>query len=381
MDFDLEAELAGIVDNDVNQSENYQLFYKLDRRCRDLEKENVNLKQQLLKDRETFEKEKEQLLLKQSELYAISAQFDVFKAQIKDLFGVECATADDLARAVAQTDRHARTDSSRKAIAMKDQRIEKLEAELREIKCLYEKTESDNAQKSTELAELTKKVGKQFKRIETLRALLSSHLELTGAATVEASLDAIRGLKKKVRKYRDIIKEQVMTELKRARGNSDGGDLKDVIAQQAQIIEMVVKYVHDLAAKAPNEPSMEFAEKIGRDLGRRKDRLSPSMQVHQASEHEPEEGPLSASYEHSENEKGTGMTTASVVSDSDGSAYGEMKQCVWLNKTRELLALERQLVDAQRRMAVTNLGTANTAQMHAVRHPIVSPGKFQTTYL
>ena len=144
MDFDLEAELAGIVDNDVNQSENYQLFYKLDRRCRDLEKENVSLKQQLLKDRETFEKEKEQLLLKQSELYAISAQFDVFKAQIKDLFGVECATADDLARAVSQTDRHTRTDSSRKALAMKDQRIEKLEAELREIKSLYEKTESDN---------------------------------------------------------------------------------------------------------------------------------------------------------------------------------------------------------------------------------------------
>lgn len=379
MDFALEAELAGIVDNDVNQSENYQLFYKLDRRCRDLEKENVSLKQQLLKDRETFEKEKEQLLLKQSELYAISAQFDVFKAQIKDLFGVECATADDLARAVSQTDRHTRTDSSRKALAMKDQRIEKLEAELREIKSLYEKTESDNAQKSTELAELTKKVGKQFKRIETLRALLSSHLELTGAATVEASLDAIRGLRKKVRKYRDIIKEQVMTELKRARGsNSDGGDLKDVIAQQAQIIEMVVKYVHDLAAKAPNEPSTEFA---GHDLSRRKDRLTTSMQVHHASEHESEEEPLSESYEHSEKEKGTGMTTASVVSDSDGSAYVEMKQCVWLNKTRELLALERQLVDAQRRMAVTNLGTTNNAQIHAVRHPILSPGKFQTTYL
>ena len=377
---DPESDLLKIVDGEEGAAENYQLFYRLDKRCRDLEKENVSLKQQLLKDREAFEREKEQLLLKQSELYGISAKFDVFKAQIKDLLGVQSDNADILIKALSRREASDRDSASNKALSTKNQRIETLEAELRELKSLYQKTESDNASKSSQIADLTKKVGKQFKRIETLRSLLSSHLELTGAATVEASLDAIRALKRKVKKYRSIIKEQVMTELKRARSGSEGSELKDIIAQQGQIIEMVVKSMHDLAANIPrtsaNERATETLERTRLDLNRRIEKLSTSMQVH-ASE-------TSSGQEEAEQPSvcdDTGMATASVVSDSDASSYEEMKECVWLNKTRELLALERQLADTQKRVTAMNLDKRNNAQIHATRHPIVYSGNVQATYL
>ena len=377
---DPESDLLKIVDGEESTAENYQLFYRLDKRCRDLEKENVSLKQQLLKDREAFEREKEQLLLKQSELYGISAKFDVFKAQIKDLLGVQSDNADILIKALSRREASDRDSASNKALSTKNQRIETLEAELRELKSLYQKTESDNASKSSQIADLTKKVGKQFKRIETLRSLLSSHLELTGAATVEASLDAIRALKRKVKKYRSIIKEQVMTELKRARSGSEGSELKDIIAQQGQIIEMVVKSMHDLAANIPrtsaNERATETLERTRLDLNRRIEKLSTSMQVH-ASE-------ASSGQEEAEQPSlcdDTGMATASVVSDSDASSYEEMKECVWLNKTRELLALERQLADTQKRVTAMNLDKRNNAQIHATRHPIVYSGNVQATYL
>lgn len=377
---DPESDLLKIVDGEESTAENYQLFYRLDKRCRDLEKENVSLKQQLLKDREAFEREKEQLLLKQSELYGISAKFDVFKAQIKDLLGVQSDNADILIKALSRREASDRDSASNKALSTKNQRIETLEAELRELKSLYQKTESDNASKSSQIADLTKKVGKQFKRIETLRSLLSSHLELTGAATVEASLDAIRALKRKVKKYRSIIKEQVMTELKRARSGSEGSELKDIISQQGQIIEMVVKSMHDLAANIPrtsaNERATETLERTRLDLNRRIEKLSTSMQVH-ASE-------ASSGQEEAEQPSlcdDTGMATASVVSDSDASSYEEMKECVWLNKTRELLALERQLADTQKRVTAMNLDKRNNAQIHATRHPIVYSGNVQATYL
>lgn len=376
---DPESDLLKIVDGEESPAENYQLFYRLDKRCRDLEKENVSLKQQLLKDREAFEREKEQLLLKQSELYAISAKFDVFKAQIKDLLGVQSDNADILIKALSRREASDRDSASSKALSTRNQRIQTLEAELRELKSLYQKTESDNASKSSQIADLTKKLGKQFKRIETLRSLLSSHLELTGAATVEASLDAIRALKRKVKKYRSIIKEQVMTDLKRARSGSEGSELKDIIAQQGQIIEMVVKSMHDLAANIPrtssNERATETLERTRLDLNRRIEKLSTSMQVH-ASE-------ASSGQEEAEQPSlcdDTGMTTASVVSDSDVSSYEEMKECVWLNKTRELLALERQLADTQKKVTAMNLEKRNNAQIHA-RHPIVYSGNVQATYL
>ena len=377
---DPESDLLKIVDGEEGAAENYQLFYRLDKRCRDLEKENVSLKQQLLKDREAFEREKEQLLLKQSELYGISAKFDVFKAQIKDLLGVQSDNADILIKALSRREASDRDSASNKALSTKNQRIETLEAELRELKSLYQKTESDNASKSSQIADLTKKVGKQFKRIETLRSLLSSHLELTGAATVEASLDAIRALKRKVKKYRSIIKEQVMTELKRARSGSEGSELKDIIAQQGQIIEMVVKSMHDLAANIPrtsaNERATETLERTRLDLNRRIEKLSTSMQVHasETSSGQEEAEQLSVCDD-------TGMATASVVSDSDASSYEEMKECVWLNKTRELLALERQLADTQKRVTAMNLDKRNNAQIHATRHPIVYSGNVQATYL
>jgi hypothetical protein len=293
---------------------NYGVLYQQQKQIHELEKANHQLRQQIVEDRQAFEAEKEALLARQDELASAVDQSDIFHAQLFELLNARSASdfagmlesARILVRQKAP-DEFTHGQQVSDVIALKDHQLAELEVKLREVKRLYRAAESEGTVTGAELTRLRKKYTKQNVQCEAMRAALDAHLALTNCETAEASISALQVMKTKLYKYRTMVHEGL-------RPHPELGEIRDLIADQSETINAVVQSIRDFREEFDDVASPENPfRKIPVES---KPRVAPN-------------GFLSLPYD-------------------------DRRASLWMNKTKELLAMERQLVHAQQRLASAN---------------------------
>jgi hypothetical protein len=271
---------------------------------------NFGLRKQLLDDRRAFEQEKEELLSQQGDLYSTIDSSDLFHLQLCAILDIDRREKSNFPLIIQSIHDLVQRDAANasqlsEAIAAREAQLIDVDRDLKELRSLYRKSEADNAAKALEAAELRSQVESQEAYLEKVKALLHAHFALTNTDTTEASLEAIRGLKARIREYKQALREQ---ECQRAE-NGDLIEIKQMIAQQSEILATVVQSLEELK---------------GRRRRHVRQKVEPSV---------PANG---------------------FVDFGGGFQYDDIRDTMWMAKTKDLLSLERQLAKANKRLNAAN---------------------------
>jgi hypothetical protein len=299
---------------------NYSVLYQQQKQIHELEKKNLELRQQIVEDRRRFEDEKQNLLVKQEELHSRFDEADLFHSQLCELLEIpgnsESARIIESVQNLVNRKMPEDFSSLQEAsgvIASKDRQLADLEVKFREVRRLYRASESDNATNSAELSRFRRKFAKQSELCEKLKTSLESHLALTGRDTPEASLNALRIMKTKLYKYKAMIREGLGP-------NPQIAELRELIFDQSETIDVVLRSLREFREQFTEVTSPENPfRKIPADSH---PRIAPNgfLQL----------------------------------------PYDDRRASLWMSKTRELLALERQLLTAQKRLVPVQKHSAGT---------------------
>jgi hypothetical protein len=288
--------LAAKSGDDSPNPENYELIYLQEKRIHELEALNVGLRRQLVGDRRAFEQEKEELLSQHGELYSTIDSADLFHLQLCAILEIDRQEKSNFPLIIQSIHDLVQQDVANasqltEAIATREAQLIDLDHNLKELRSLYQQSEVESAAKSLEVEQLRSQAESQETQLHAI-------LALTNSDTADASLGVIRRLKVRVREYKRAIREQQAE-------NAELGEIRQMIAEQSEVLATVVQALK------------------GRGL-RVRQTAAPAVGAN------------------------------GFVDFGGGFRYDDIRNTMWIAKTKDLLSLERQFAKANKRFNAAN---------------------------
>jgi hypothetical protein len=261
-------------------------LYRQAKKVHTLKAYNLQLREQMLDDRRAFERAKQ-------ETCAAIESADQFHIELCRLLELPPADKDNYPAILESISRLIRQEN--RASTGLSERLAAKKREVEGLRRLHRKSEAELVAQAEVVAKLTRKVDRFRAVAEALHSDLSAHLQLTQTETVQESLAKIQEMWDKLQEYQGKMDAETNEEVR---------EMRALIARQSEMISGI-------------------AQSLGGLEGSR--------------------GGLDGSFESPR----TPARSAGFVNYPDKDPYDDLRNTIWLARTRDRLSLERQIGTVQ----------------------------------